>query len=79
MLPQEKEGHLRVMSERLEIRITEPKKKLLKDAADLLGVTVTRFILRICTSEAKKIISKQGMIVECDNRQLDMFHANQDK
>lgn len=61
------------MSERLEIRLSEPKKRLLKDAADLLGITVTSFILRMCTLEAKKIVSKKPLIGSCDNRQLDMF------
>jgi uncharacterized protein (DUF1778 family) len=61
------------MSERLEIRLSEPKKRLLKDAADLLGVTITHFILKMCTIEAKKIVSKKPLIHSCDNRQLDMF------
>ncbi len=61
------------MSERLEIRISAAKKELLRQASDLLGITVTRFIMKICTNEAKKIVSRRSCILECDTKQLDMF------
>ena len=63
------------MSERLEIRISEPKKQLLRDAAGLLGITVTRFIMKICTNEAKKVVARRSCILECDGKQLDMFEG----
>lgn len=61
------------MSERLEIRISEKKKDLFKEASDLLGITVTKFIINLCTKEAKKIVGNYELIKHCSDRQLDMF------
>ncbi|HZU11817.1 MAG TPA: DUF1778 domain-containing protein [Chloroflexota bacterium] len=55
-------GDQGVKSERLEARLTAEQKALLQHAADLLGRSLTDFVLSALTVEAERVIREREVI-----------------
>lgn len=63
---------------RLEVRVTPEQDALVRQAADLEGITVTAFVLDTVTTRAKRVV-KQHQDLVLSNDAFDRFIAELDK
>lgn len=56
----------------MNIRTSEDKRKLIRKAANMVGVNVSNFLIQSATEKAYKILNEQNNIT-LDNKQWDEF------
>jgi uncharacterized protein (DUF1778 family) len=62
----------------LNIRTTDKNKYLLQQAADMLGITVSGFLLNTATEKAQQLIQNQNHFA-LDNEHWDIFCRELDR
>lgn len=62
-------------SERLETRVTDRQKELIAEAADLLGVSTSQFVIRSAVSTAKRILREDDLIRVNENDRVALVDA----
>jgi uncharacterized protein (DUF1778 family) len=65
----------RAKTERLEARITSRQKRLLSDAADLFGETVTQFVLRAAEERANMILHDDNLFRLAETDRVALIDA----
>jgi uncharacterized protein (DUF1778 family) len=65
----------RAKTERLEARITSRQKRLLSDAADLFGETVTQFVLRAAEERANMILHDDNLFRLAEKDRVALIRA----
>ena len=65
----------RAKTERLEARITSRQKRLLSDAADLFGETVTQFVLRAAEERANMTLHDDNLFRLAEKDRVALIDA----
>ena len=69
---------IRARRHRLEVRVTSEQDALVRQAADLEGVTVSAFVLETVTAKANRVVRDRRDVV-LSNAAFDKFIAELDK